>query len=654
VRRPTAVVVVAIVAAVLWAGTARGHANLASSDPADGASLDAAPGAVTLTFTEPPDPEIASIDVLNRAGAPVQEGGARPVDGDRRSLQVALPPDLPDGVYTVSWSVWSTVDGHRSAGAFAFGVGVAGTDIAVSPEADLATTPGPSPLEVAGKALLYAGLALLLAAGALGPTVFRGDVPGGRALLWGAAVAVIVGPAMYILGEAAGSDVSLETLLGSDTGVPLIRLAVGATVTAACAAFVAATRTRVALVLLAAAAAATMLLRAWGGHAGGSAPQIGLQWAHFAAVGLWTGGLALLALRLRARRDASPSGEIRRFSTVAGWSLVVVVVTGSLRALNELGGFDAWRRLLEQSYGVTLVVKVGLAAALIALGAVNRYRRIPAIERGERPATFATVIRAEVALAVGLLALTGVLTSFPPRAGGDEARPPPPRNVVATGSDFATTLRVRLTITPGTVGPNAFRAEVTDYDTGEPLPLTNVTLRFEARGQSSVAPSSLELREADGAWQAEGGQLALSGPWRITVVAQGPGVGEEIPLEVRPRLEQRVSAVRAPGQPDITTIDLPDGARFQIFLDPQAPGASQLHFTAFDAQGQELPLADAAFLAEPPGGSPTTLPADRLGPGHFIADVELRSGDWTFDVRATTEAGDTLLASFNQTIGGAA
>jgi hypothetical protein len=48
------------------------------------------------------------------------------------------------------------------------------------------------------------------------------------------------------------------------------------------------------------------------------------------------------------------------------------------------------------------------------------------------------------------------------------------------------------------------------------------------------------------------------------------------------------------------------------------------------------------------------LQAKRFSPGHFIAQVDLTQGAWTFDVRATTQAGDTLLASFTQKIGSTA
>lgn len=651
-RRILIAVALAFMAVGVLAPSAHAHAALSSSDPAEGATLDAAPAQITLTFTEPPDPELSTIEVLNVAGAQVQEGEVHAVPGDRNSLQVDLPESLPDGVYTVAWRALSTIDQHQTARAFAFGVGVAAGDVTVRPGTDLVTTPGPSPLGIAGKTLLYAGLALMLAAGALGLAVFGGEVPGGRTLLWGAAAATMVGTALLIVSEAMLADVSVGALLASATGVPLIRLAGASVVTVGCVAAATRSRNRVTLGLLAASASAAMLMRAWSGHAGGSVLEVALQWAHFSAIGLWVGGLALLGLRLRGRGgDAATIAEIRRFSAIAGWSLFVVVGTGSLRALNELGGFGEWRRLFHESYGITLLVKVAAAALLIGLGAVNRYWRIPALERGERSAAFTSVLRAEVVLAAGLAVLTALLTSFPPKDVAAVGRESASTKLVVTGSDFATTMNVRLTIDPGIVGSNTFRIDVTDFDTGQPLSLTTVSLRLEPEGDPSVGPSSLELEPIRDAWQARGPQLGLSGPWKATVVVQGPGVSAEIPLHFRPRLEQSMSVARAPGQPDIYTVVLTGAVQLQVYLDPDKPGPSQLHLTAFGADGQELPLADATFIGDGPSSSPRLLAATRLTPGHFAADVELTVGVWTFDVRATSESGDTLLASFQQTIG---
>ena len=651
-RRAALVVMLTVAALLLSAPAAQAHANLGSSEPADGAILATAPERVTLTFTEPPDPQLSSVEVLDAAGDQVQQGSAQPVPGDDLSLRVGLPPDLPDGVYTVSWVAVSETDGHATSRAFAFGVGVNTTDVTPTPGVGGSGTPSPSVLSVAGKAALYAELALLFAAGALGLVLFGGAVPGGRRTLVFGAVLAPLGSVAIVAAERSTLGVGLGDLLGSNTGGPLVRVVAAALVAAVAAMAVALHRSRGTLLALAAAAAAAMLMRAWAGHAGSAALQVGLQWGHFLAIGTWTGGLALLCFRLRQPRDGdAPIREIRRFSRLAGWALLVVIVTGSLRAIDELGVLGQWRRLFDEAYGVTLLIKTVVAAVLIGLGASNRYRNIPAIERGERPATFATVLRAEVILVVGIFTLTGVLTGLPPQDNGPALGRTTQPSLVVTDSDFATTVRVRLTITPGAVGPNTFRVDATDYDSGEPLPADRVSLRFDSLGDVGVGPSTLELAATGDAWQATGTQLSLVGPWRVTVLVQQPSGAVEIPLELRPRLDQTVTVARSPDLPDITTITLPGGESVQSYADPGVPGSNQLHVTFFDPQGAELPIAKLSVSADGPDAGPRALTARRLTPGHFAAQVELSAGAWTFDISATTQASDTLVASYAQTIG---
>ena len=70
--------------------------------------------------------------------------------------------------------------------------------------------------------------------------------------------------------------------------------------------------------------------------------------------------------------------------------------------------------LAASPYGRTLLVKLALAAALIGLGAVNHFRHVPALVRGERAAAdrLSRAVRMEVvagALVLLLSALLGVL-----------------------------------------------------------------------------------------------------------------------------------------------------------------------------------------------------------------------------------------------------
>ena len=156
------------------AGVAAAHANLASSDPAANASLDHAPADVTMTFTEPPDPKLSVVHVLDVKDH-VEAGPVQAVPGQEDELRSPLPTDLPDGVYTVSWRVVSEADGHSTGGA----ISSASTSRPgrSSPEHPLPTTPAPSVASVASKLCLYAGLAMLFAASVVGLLAFGGDVP---------------------------------------------------------------------------------------------------------------------------------------------------------------------------------------------------------------------------------------------------------------------------------------------------------------------------------------------------------------------------------------------------------------------------------------------------------------------------------------------
>ena len=107
----------------------------------------------------------------------------------------------------------------------------------------------------------------------------------------------------------------------------------------------------------------------------------------------------------------------------------------------------------------------------------------------------------------------------------------------------------------------------------------------------------------------------------------------------------------SPGQPDLYTITLEGGVQIQTYVDPGAPGPNQLHVTAFDASGQELPLDSTSVRAESPPGT-NALDMQRFGPGHFVANLDIVPGPWRFLISATAKDGSILTASFRQTFSG--
>src|SRR5215213_7285652 len=199
---------------------ATAHGALQSSDPGDGSSLDRAPSAVTLRFTERPDPGLSTVRVLDSSGRVVAGGPALPVPGRPQELRVPLA-GLPAGGYTVTWRIVSAVDGHRTDGVFGFGVGPATAPRLASAQtlAQVQTAEAPAPLAVAGRWAWYWGLTLLVGAAATGLLVFGGRLPGRPGPLLGLALAVAAGGLVAMTTTArAEAGVGLGDLLGSTTG----------------------------------------------------------------------------------------------------------------------------------------------------------------------------------------------------------------------------------------------------------------------------------------------------------------------------------------------------------------------------------------------------------------------------------------------------
>jgi nitrogen fixation protein FixH len=242
-----------------------------------------------------------------------------------------------------------------------------------------------------------------------------------------------------------------------------------------------------------------------------------------------------------------------------------------------------------------------------------------------------------------------VLTGLPPPSSLPSA--PEVRALIINGADFATTTKARLEITPGTVGPNRFVLRVTDYDTGEPVNADRVSLIFELPNDPDVGSTVQLERGPSHTWAAQSTALAIVGDWNVTVLVQRPNGSTEVPLHVRPKVPPpKIEVSRQPGQPTLYTITFGTGDQIQSYVDPGKPGPNQLHVTAFDPAGKELPLKSGKISARGPDG---TLPLDliRFSAGHFAANLDITSGDWTFLIDLSARNGTDLSARFREAFG---
>lgn len=646
--RPRRVARGALLALLVGAGvltlapTARAHALLDSSTPADGASVEEAPELVALTFTEDPEPDLTQIQVLDAGGEVVSTGPATVVPGDPSTVEVPLG-GVGEGVYTVTWRVVSRVDGHTTAGAFAFGVGVDPGEVAAGAGVRAPTSPPPSPWEIGGRWLLFVGAGLLVGVAWTATLAFPEPPRGARliaAVAWGASMAGVVSLG---IGQLVATGAGLGAFLGSSVGRAVILRA--AALLVAGGALVAGHRwVRTGLAVAGAAAAAALLIHVAAGHANAAgdlrAAKVAAQWIHVVAGGVWLGGLAAVLVGVRGEPSDVKARAARRFSAVAGVALFVVLGTGVVRAVTEVPSWDA---LFSSLYGALILVKAGLLLALGTLGAVNRYRNVRQARRnliGLR-----RVSRGELALAAAVLAAAAVMASVSPPAS-QPVRADERAGIEATGTDFARTVRVRLRVTPGAAGRNVFEVRATAPSTGQPIDAERVELGFSFLGPGDVGTSVLELRPAGpGTFRAEGANLSLAGPWEIDVVVQRTADAVEIGLRVGTACRARPIG----SDPTLWTADTSAGT-VQGYLDPAAPGDSEVHVTFFDEAGGELPATGPDIVATGPGAEGSVLDARRLGPGHFVAPVDLVAGRWRFDFFAAAGDGALLSGCFEETI----
>ncbi|HEX8941320.1 MAG TPA: copper resistance protein CopC [Candidatus Limnocylindrales bacterium] len=673
-RRLAAVLLAALAAASIGTGQAAGHALLVSSDPAAGAALPSGPPAVTLTFTEAPDPHLSTVRVLDRTGRSVAGGPLAAVPGQPDALRVPLE-QLQDGIFTVAWRTVSSVDGHIATGAFSFTVGnvggagtggpgiggaggTNGTTAATGVAASASGSAAISPLGVVGRWLLYLGLALLLGTSLLAAVTPRRWSVADVRLLAASWLLAVGGTLVLVVAGALDAGVDLPALAASSLGrAALLRLAPLVVAGPAVAVVRAPRRRPEALGAIAVAAAAAMLVDAAWSHAASGPypwPNIGVQWLHVLAVGGWLGALPALLLGIRGEPSEASAGLAGRFATWGAVGIGAVALTGVVRAVVEIGQPGA---LLGSDFGRLVLLKSGLLVGLAGLGAVNHFRNVPAAARAlgglRRAAALELGLGAVILLVAAALVDVAPPTEVASAAAPGQARPSGPPALVVEGHDYATSVRLRLTISPGTVGQDTFTATVVDYDTGAAVRAARILLRFQQPARPDVGASDLVLLPAaDGSLRASGSNLSFDGEWTIQAVVDETTTSAVVPIQVTlsPPPEQ-VDVNRAPGSPTLYTVHLPGGQTVQVYLDPGQPGPNDLHATWFDAAGTELPVDGVVFRIESGQATPAAPAVRVLDAGHEVARVTVGATPITVVLSATTIEGEPLEARLPMTPG---
>jgi copper transport protein len=452
-KRLATATVVAAIAILALPVTALAHAGFVSSTPEPGSTLGTGPGQVILTFSEPLNTRLSRAAVLEPDGSAAT---GRVTADDRMVIDLTTNQT---GVYEVSWTTVSVVDGHTLSGSFRFGVGVPPGAGAEGGTTDEPT--GRDLLVSVGRLVEDVSLLLLLGLLLLGRLARRRPaLEWVRTPILSVFAAALVGGVVVVLGEAlvaAPSPAASPILTYLTTGLPgWARLA--RVVLEAAGVLVAWRWPRRAwpfavgaLVALAAAGhAAAIQPRAWG---------VLVEAVHLVSAGLWAGGVMALALQRPPDGWRAGAGRalLDRFTPPALASFALTAGTGAIRGIQEVGGLAA---LFGSSYGLVLLAKVVVVVMMVQLS-VLAWRRIAFFPRGETAAAV---------LAIGAAALLSAYPLPPGRVAeaaegpGAAEVPPIPAGAGVTLGSHAGPVLVGLTLQPGRPGPNELMIYVLGLD----------------------------------------------------------------------------------------------------------------------------------------------------------------------------------------------
>jgi copper transport protein len=99
------------------------HAFVIDSNPAPASSVNTVPAQIEIEFVDPIDMRYSQIKVLDSNGKPIQNNDWHFTNDQHTKTAVSLPPDTPNGIYTVYTKVLDATDGHTTTNAFVFAIG---------------------------------------------------------------------------------------------------------------------------------------------------------------------------------------------------------------------------------------------------------------------------------------------------------------------------------------------------------------------------------------------------------------------------------------------------------------------------------------------------------------------------------------------------
>jgi copper transport protein len=498
--------------------------------------------------------------VLDAQGNPVAGAGAIQFGTNDHEMTLPLPA-LKPGIYNVTWSNVSRVDGHALQGSYPFTVlnpdGSVPSGVnqfsGTSSSGDIA----PSADGVAVRALSLLGLAVVAGAALL-------SLLGGEALRdirRGLEYTMYAGAGLLLIATILNIAQLNATFASESLGHVLFQTALGGYVLGRLG-------VAILLVLLASLLRESPRRASWGIAIGGvvylwaytqtshAAAGAGSFWArgfdiiHAVAAIAWIGALIGLLVCVRLlRRNGDYRHVVPRFSLMASVLVFVLIATGFFSTFVEV---DTPSKLLDTRYGLTLSVKLGLVFVLLLPVALYNTRvaskRLIALAPGE-PRRFMLSAGTEAVLGILVFAAAAVLTQTTVSKTIATNTSVPAFDHVQTSAG----INVALHIDPNRTGMNTYRVTLTDPQ-GNLTDAERVALTFRYQDNQSIGASDLVLdRVSNGVFSGQGPYLLLEGHYQVQVDVRRANVDDvNVFFDDRPA-GPPVAQLRAGGQWDNPT-----------------------------------------------------------------------------------------------------
>jgi copper transport protein len=411
------------------------HAFTIKSDPSPSQSLPKSPSKVDVYFSEPVDVRYSKLMVIDASGKQVDNKDEHYINGDQTTLSVTLPGGLKDGVYTVSSKVLSAADGHVVDNAFVFGVGEA-----VIPSQASSTSNVQTELYIPNAIARFPALVgQVMVVGAAFSTLWlwkpiskitwlKDSLAETRSktdrnfiiLVLIGSIILVVSNFGIIYVQANSINTGIVEAMGTKFGTVWIARAVESFILLAISLAMfrkaikrmpknfAASPTKGEVIGIFAIGLTILATTSLIGHgaANGQVLPITIDFIHNLAASLWIGGIIYIGFivvpKLRHAegleeyvKASALSVLIPRFSTVPVIILGVIVVTGPFLLYMLESNLDL---TLASLYGKWLIIKLSLAAVMIALGG---YNQVIIYRQARRASILSTTVRGTAAAGGG-------------------------------------------------------------------------------------------------------------------------------------------------------------------------------------------------------------------------------------------------------------